>query len=216
MRKAERDVVVITGASSGIGEGLALALAKKGATLGLLARREELLLALAERCNIAGGVARVFAADVTDADSVKTAANALREEFGFIDVMIANAGVNGKDEAVRTHVPSAVAKVFEINLMGAINAVHAGAASRPPCASFMIRLGWSKPIHTPATRSVVYPMNHTSVYSLVVPVLPAAGSVKPPLRTRVPEPRVRTSFIMSTMIHASSRPRTWMRSGCAS
>lgn len=118
-------VVLLTGASSGIGEGIALALAKRGATLGLLARREELLLDLAKRCEKAGGIARVFAADVADADSVKTAANALREEFGFIDVLIANAGISGKEETVRTHVPSAVAKVFEVNLMGAVNAVHA-------------------------------------------------------------------------------------------
>ncbi|HEV8590921.1 MAG TPA: SDR family NAD(P)-dependent oxidoreductase, partial [Pyrinomonadaceae bacterium] len=118
-------VVLLTGASSGIGEGIALALAKKGATLGLLARREELLLDLAKRCETAGGQARIFVADVTDADAVREAANSLREEFDYIDVMIANAGVNGKDESVRTHVPSAVSKVFNINLMGAINAVHA-------------------------------------------------------------------------------------------
>lgn len=118
-------VVLLTGASSGIGEGIALALAKKGATLGLLARREELLLDLAKRCEKAGGIARVFAVDVTDADSVRTAANALRDEFGFIDLLIANAGISGKEDEVRTHVPSAVAKVFEVNLMGAINAVHA-------------------------------------------------------------------------------------------
>jgi short-subunit dehydrogenase len=117
--------VLLTGASSGIGEGIALALAKKGATLGLLARREDLLTDLAKRCEAAGGHARVFVADVTDADAVRSAANSLREEFGFIDVMIANAGVSGKDEAVRTHVPAAVANVFNINLMGAINAVHA-------------------------------------------------------------------------------------------
>ena len=118
-------VVLLTGASSGIGEGIALALAKKGATLGLLARREELLLDLAKRCETAGGQARVFVADVTDADAVREAANSMREQFGYIDVMIANAGVSGKDESVRTHVPSAVREVFEINLMGAVNAVHA-------------------------------------------------------------------------------------------
>ena len=74
-------VVLLTGASSGIGEGLAIALAARGAVLGLLARRENLLTALAEKCQSAGGKARVLAADVTDADAVQRAADDLRKEF---------------------------------------------------------------------------------------------------------------------------------------
>ncbi len=49
-------VVFLTGASSGIGEALALAMAKRGAALGLLARREELLKELAEKCEQNGGM----------------------------------------------------------------------------------------------------------------------------------------------------------------
>ena len=65
--------VFLTGASSGIGEGLALALAKNGAVLGLVARREELLRELAEKCERAGGVARAYPADVTDPSAVEEA-----------------------------------------------------------------------------------------------------------------------------------------------
>jgi hypothetical protein len=54
-------VVFLTGASSGIGEALAVEMAKRGAILGLLARRAELLKELAEKCAAAGGTARVFA-----------------------------------------------------------------------------------------------------------------------------------------------------------
>ena len=118
-------VVFLTGASSGIGEGLALVLAKKGATLGLLARREEMLGELAEKCEAAGGKSRVFACDVVDAEAVQNAADALRNEFGKIDILIANAGIGGNNNETQTLKPEAVKKVIDINLIGAINSVSA-------------------------------------------------------------------------------------------
>lgn len=118
-------VVFLTGASSGIGEGLALALAERGAVLGLLARRKELLDDLADRCRAAGGTARVFAADVTDEEAVFQAADDMRSEFGHIDILIANAGIGGNNEETRRLLPSAVKKVIDINLIGAVNSVHA-------------------------------------------------------------------------------------------
>jgi NADP-dependent 3-hydroxy acid dehydrogenase YdfG len=118
-------IVFLTGASSGIGEALALAMAKRGATLGLLARRAELLKELAAECEQSGGKARYFAADVTDASAVAEAAKSLRNEFGKIDVLIANAGIGGNNSETRNLNPEAVAKVININLLGAVNAVSA-------------------------------------------------------------------------------------------
>src|SRR5688572_18994028 len=118
-------VILLTGASSGIGEGLAVALARQGAILGLLARREDLLLDLANRCGAGQGIARVFPCDVTDADALQNAANALREEFGRIDILIANAGIGGNNTETRALLPDAVKKVIDINLLGSANAVHA-------------------------------------------------------------------------------------------
>ena len=117
--------VFLTGASSGIGEGIAVALAKKGAVLGLLARREELLAELTGKCEAAGGTARVFACDVVDADALQAAAYAFRAEFGHIDIMIANAGIGGNDGATRGYDPAAVKKLIDINLLGSVNAIHA-------------------------------------------------------------------------------------------
>jgi short-subunit dehydrogenase len=117
--------IFLTGASSGIGEGLALAFAKKGAILALVARRKELLDDLKVRCEAAGGKARAFAADVRDAEVLAAAAEGFRNEFGHIDVMIANAGVSGKSRETRDLVPEAVKDVIDINLIGAVNAVHA-------------------------------------------------------------------------------------------
>lgn len=118
-------VVFLTGASSGIGEGLALAIAKRGGILGLVARRRELLDDLADRCKLAGGKARVFAIDVTDEESVALAADEMRSEFGHIDILIANAGIGGNNEETRSYHPPSVKKVIDTNLIGAVNAVHA-------------------------------------------------------------------------------------------
>jgi len=118
-------VVFLTGASSGIGEALALEIAKRGATLGLLARREDLLKELVEKCERNGSRARYFAVDVTDANAVAEAAKILRNEFDKIDVLIANAGIGGNNSETRNFNPQAVAQVININLLGAVNAVSA-------------------------------------------------------------------------------------------
>src|SRR4051794_17465121 len=117
--------VFLTGASSGIGEGLALDLARRGAVLGLVARRREMLDDLAASCEAAGGKARGYAVDVTDADSLRKAADDFRSEFVHIDVMIANAGISGGNDECRAFVPAAVKTVIDTNLMGSVNAVHA-------------------------------------------------------------------------------------------
>jgi NADP-dependent 3-hydroxy acid dehydrogenase YdfG len=118
-------IVFLTGASSGIGEALAIAMAKRGAILGLLARRKKLLDELAAKCEAEGGNARVFAADVTDAVAVQNAAEAFRKEFGRIDIMIANAGIGGNNPETRALQPDAVKKVIDINLLGAFYSIYA-------------------------------------------------------------------------------------------
>ena len=118
-------VVFLTGASSGIGEALALAIAKRGAALGLVARRRELLNDLADRCRKFDIKVRVFPLDVTDEEALYEAADEMRAEFGRIDILIANAGIGGNDEETRAYTPRAVRKVIDTNLIGAVNAVHA-------------------------------------------------------------------------------------------
>ena len=117
--------VFLTGASSGIGEALALELASRGAILGLVARRQDLLEEIVPKCESNGGIAKVFAVDVIDAEALKKASDDFRNEYGHIDVLIANAGIGGNNEETRNWEPEAVKKVIDINLIGAVNAVHA-------------------------------------------------------------------------------------------
>lgn len=117
-------VVLITGASSGIGRGLTVELGRRGARLGLLARRADLLAELVTEVEGAGGRALALPADVKDAGSVRAAADKLRAEFGHIDVLIANAGV-GATTAAADLKAGDVAEVVNINLLGAVNSATA-------------------------------------------------------------------------------------------
>jgi NADP-dependent 3-hydroxy acid dehydrogenase YdfG len=82
-------VIAVTGASSGIGEAVALMAASRGASVALIARREDVLQQLAMRC---GAEALAVSADMTDRTAVKRAVAAVLARFGHIDVWINNAG----------------------------------------------------------------------------------------------------------------------------
>ncbi len=125
MKYWNEKVVFLTGASSGIGEGLALELAKRGAILGLLARRESLLRDLVAKCERKGIAARAFACDITDEYAVRDAAESLRNEFGKIDILIANAGIGGKSMHAKDLKPRDFRRVIDTNLTCAVNSVSA-------------------------------------------------------------------------------------------
>jgi len=85
------EVVVITGASAGLGRAIAHEFAQRGAHIGLLARGEESLQGAAREVEAAGGKALILPTDVADPHQVEVAAQAVEEQFGPIDIWINNA-----------------------------------------------------------------------------------------------------------------------------
>jgi NAD(P)-dependent dehydrogenase (short-subunit alcohol dehydrogenase family) len=84
--------ILLTGASSGIGEAAAEKFARRGATVVAAARRQDLLEALVGRITEAGGDARVYACDLTDLDAVDELVTRVEQDLGGVDILINNAG----------------------------------------------------------------------------------------------------------------------------
>ena len=123
-RNIRDSVVVITGASSGIGRATALAFAQRGATVVLAARREPPLRDLATECEDTGARALVVPADVTDEAAVQELARRAVEDFGRIDVWVNNAAVTLFGRFEKT--PSdAYRRVIETDLFGYIYGARA-------------------------------------------------------------------------------------------
>ena len=121
---AARRVVVITGASSGIGRATALRLARDGAAVVMCARRADRLEAAAAEVRAAGGEALPIIADVTRADEVRRLVDSAVERFEHIDVMVCNAGF-GIAGAIDDITPDQMQKLVDVNFMGTYHAVRA-------------------------------------------------------------------------------------------
>lgn len=123
-RAAAGKTFVVTGASSGIGRGIAEQLGSLGANVVLAARRTEVLAELADGIRRAGGSALVVTTDVSRRQDVAQLASASVERFGRIDVWINNAGIGalGRFDEVP---PEDHARVIDVNVNGVIYGSHA-------------------------------------------------------------------------------------------
>ena len=117
-------VAVVTGASAGIGEATAVALAAAGASVVITARREERLESLAERIRDAGGTALPYGADVASLEDVQGLAAATLEAFGRVDILVNNAGLMplAPMEEVRIEEWS---RMVDVNVKGVLHCIAA-------------------------------------------------------------------------------------------
>jgi NADP-dependent 3-hydroxy acid dehydrogenase YdfG len=117
-------VVVITGASSGLGEATARLLSAEGATVVLGARRVERLKSLADELTAKGGKALAVATDVTHCDQVKKLVDAAVQKFGRIDVMINNAGLMPHSPLERLKIDD-WNRTIDVNIKGVLYGIAA-------------------------------------------------------------------------------------------
>jgi NAD(P)-dependent dehydrogenase (short-subunit alcohol dehydrogenase family) len=117
-RRLEGRVVLVTGASSGIGRAAAKRFAAEGACVAAGARRTDLLNDLVAEINAAGGESMAVTLDVTDEQSVQAAVAATVERFGRLDGAFNNAGQIGSGKPLHQTDPDYWRRVVEVNLTG--------------------------------------------------------------------------------------------------
>jgi 3-oxoacyl-[acyl-carrier protein] reductase len=111
---------LVTGASRGLGQAIALGLAAEGAAIAAVARSEEALQSTLEAVRAAGGTAEPFALDVSNGEAVDATVEKIIARFGHIDVLVNNAGVT-RDGLLMRMTTEAWDAVIDTNLKGAFN-----------------------------------------------------------------------------------------------
>ena len=111
------EVVVITGASAGVGRATVRAFAQRGANIGLLARGRDGLEETRRDVEKAGGQALVLPADVAQAEQIEAAAEAVEQRFGPIDIWINNAMVS-VFSPIKEMLPEEFKRVTEVSYLG--------------------------------------------------------------------------------------------------
>jgi short-subunit dehydrogenase len=117
-------VAIITGASSGIGWALAKELARRGARVGLVARRRDLLEKLQGEVRAAGGTAAFACADVAERGPLVEAVRSLIAGLGPPDLLVANAGVGAPTAIEPMNTPD-IEKMFRVNVFGVVYSIEA-------------------------------------------------------------------------------------------
>lgn len=125
MSTMQGKTVIITGASSGIGEELAVSLAARGASLVLAARSEEALARAKERCEKAGGRALTVSTDVADPEACRRMVERAVEAFGGIDMLVNNAGISMRGRFEDISDVSLFDRLMRVNYLGAVYCTHA-------------------------------------------------------------------------------------------
>lgn len=134
-------VVVITGASAGLGRAMARAFAARGDRVALLARGEDGLREAEREAQAVGAESLAIACDVSDPSAVETAAATIHDRFGAIDVWINNAMVSVFSPAAKI-TPDEFRRVLEVNFLGTVNGTQAALRRmRPLRRGTVIQIG---------------------------------------------------------------------------
>jgi NADP-dependent 3-hydroxy acid dehydrogenase YdfG len=198
-------VVIVTGASAGIGAAVAEGLARAGAHVMLAARREERLAALAGRLRADGGVVEYLATHVGDRGAMQKLADATVAAFGRIDVLINNAGVMSLSTLAEGDV-DAWDEMIDINLKGVLYGIAAVLpVMRRQNSGHIINLSSTMAHGGQSAGAAVYVATKAAVSAIseafrqeagpnIRSTIISPGAVTSELHDRIPDPKLRETI----------------------
>ncbi len=151
-RSIQGHVAVVTGASMGIGYGLAKAYAHEGAKVAVCARSVDSLEKLVKEITDEGGVAKAYKLDVTDVASIEPTMRQIQQDFGRLDILMNNAGLGDNHPATDVK-ESDWDPMFEVNTKGAFFVAQA-------CGKIMLEKGYGRIVNMSSQASVVGIKDH--------------------------------------------------------
>jgi NADP-dependent 3-hydroxy acid dehydrogenase YdfG len=205
MSSAVDKVVIVTGASSGIGAAVAEGLVKAGARVMLAARREDRLAALAAQLRADGGVVDYLATDVADLQAMRRLADATVAAFGRIDVLVNNAGVMTLSTLADGDV-DAWDRMIDINLRGVLYGIAAVLpVMRRQDSGHIINLSSTMAHGGQSAGAAVYVATKAAVSAIseafrqeagpnLRSTIISPGAVTSELHDRIPDPKLRDSI----------------------
>jgi len=150
--RLDDQVALVTGASMGIGYGIAKALANAGAKVAVAARSVEALEKLSAEIREAGGEAQAFQMDVSDVSNINTAMAKVQQHFGQLDILVNNAGLGANHPAVDV-TEADWDEMMDVNLKGLFFCCQAA-------GRIMLKQGYGRIINMSSQASVVGIRDH--------------------------------------------------------
>ncbi|WP_445666593.1 SDR family NAD(P)-dependent oxidoreductase [Fodinibius sp. AD559] len=118
MKRVDNKVIIVTGAASGIGKKTSQVLASEGAKVAITDIQDDTGQEVAEQITNNGGTAKYWHMDTTDEEEVKDAFTAIEDEFGSIDGLVNNAGIEGVDKPTHEITMEEWQQVIDVNVNG--------------------------------------------------------------------------------------------------
>ncbi|MDX2036819.1 MAG: SDR family NAD(P)-dependent oxidoreductase [Isosphaeraceae bacterium] len=193
-------IVLITGGSSGIGAALALEFGRRGADVGLVARRAAALEEVSAQVRGLGVRSESVAADVGDPEATRAAIERLAGSLGPIDLLVANAGI-GRSQPAEEFTFDAFEETIRVNLLGAAAAIEAVLPAMLDRGRGSITVVGSLAAYRGLPQSAAYCASKAALASMM-------DALRPELRRRgIRLTTVQPGFVTTPMIAGAAHPR---------